>query len=78
MSLSSREEKKMSEPLNIYEMMVWIRQYDNTPGRAITYTMDFLAHLHTTDQISSETYWSALKELMIRILNGTGYNEAAV
>lgn len=59
--------------MNIYEMVVWIRQYDNTIGRAQTQIADFLMSQHLFQRIKSEDLFYMLKDIMAVVLVNAPY-----
>ncbi len=61
------------EVLDIFEMLVWIRKYDNSDGRKYIFTAEFLHGHHLRGVIDTKGYSNSLVDLMILILQNTRY-----
>jgi hypothetical protein len=59
--------------MNIYEMLVFINQYDVTKGQALSYTANHLHAMYIRDEINSKTLWEALRRIMVDVINNATY-----
>jgi len=61
--------------MNIYEMMKFIRENDNSPGWWMTAAIDFLNNQHLCSVITSEAFFYMLRNMVSGIIGSATYTK---